>query len=209
MASTNNNASFIPASWYRGVIHLLLLLLSICLIMLFIVGLAFIFRDVPEPKYFAVDNTGKVIELKPLAQALVEDNVLITWAKDAVTESLDYHWQNYRSRIGHNCALYFTKNGCDGYIEAQNKENINVVKDEKLLTFGMVTDIPVIKHKGVDGDSGLWTWVVEAPVVTRWESSSGIRKRAEIYQLTVVRDNTKPRGIGIEKINARPLHGSD
>lgn len=171
------------AFWRARYASLLRVVLMQSVIIVGLIALvAVIYMSRPEPRYFATDGKGFVIEMVPLGDPLLSGDAIVQWAADTarMAYSLDFvNWREQSSRLEPRLS--------DGAYKQYLREldasgNLALVRDDRLV-IEAVTEPPRIVRSGLAAD-GRFTWSVEVPmsVVTHY---GGSNRRAQRLLVTM------------------------
>ncbi|PKM46977.1 MAG: hypothetical protein CVV05_00745 [Gammaproteobacteria bacterium HGW-Gammaproteobacteria-1] len=121
----------------------------------------------PEPKYFATNPDGTIMELIPLNKPMSSKSVVLSWATRVVTQCYTFSFTNM-DRVVRDCEnAHFTEAGAGGYRRALTAARL--FEDVKNLELFMETSSPeaaVILDTGeIDGRLA---YKVKIPITTRW-----------------------------------------
>lgn len=151
----------------------------------------------PEPRYFATNNAGGIIELKALNLPIKTKQGLLTWTSKAVTESYNYDFAKYRDQL-QGLSIYYSKKGHEAYIDKLNSNGIlDTIKSSQFIVAAVPNGAPVVDAEAVV--QGVYSWKVTVPVlVTYTGKESATRKK--LVQVIVRRASTleKPDGLEID-----------
>lgn len=149
----------------------------------------------PEPRYFATNNAGGIIELKALNLPIKTKQGLLTWASKAVTESYNYDFAKYQDQI-QGMSVYYSKEGHDAYVDKLNSNGVlDTIKKNQLIVSAVPSGAPVVDAEAVV--DGIYSWKVTVPVlVTYTGKESATRKK--MVQIVVRRASTLEKPDGLE-----------
>lgn len=130
----------------------------------------------------------------PIDKPNMKDDALINWATEAAKSVYSYDFKNYPQQIKMD-QIYFTDAGWKAFMEALNKSNnLKVVEDKKLVASATPNGKVTIIEQG--SKNGVYTWKVQLPMTTTYESESKLIKQNLIITLLISRTKT-PTGVGI------------
>jgi intracellular multiplication protein IcmL len=156
-------------SFYRR--QYLLVLVAIGLAVLAIFTLLFVwFYIVKYPQsafYFAVDNTGHLLEDVSIKEQYLTEADVFAWTIKAIESANSFDYINYRAQL-ENARKYFNDYGWINYkksLDAAN--NLTAIIQRKMISTARVVDRPKILKVGILYDA--YTWKLEMPLlVTYW-----------------------------------------
>ncbi len=173
------------------------LLGSLLINLLLIAIIAFQYYTKPAPVYFATQTDGKLIEIQPLYEPLVDEDMLLTWASRAAIGAFSYNFLDYQDDL-QQMRQYFTPGGFDNYLEAlQQSGNLETVLSKRLVVKAAVTQVPVIVQHGLI--KGRYAWKIEIPMLISYVSANENLEQPILVTMLVTRVSTqdKPQGIAI------------
>jgi len=160
----------------------------------------------PNPRYFAVDNSLRVVDLKPKTEPTVTQEKLLNWATKTVTETFALDFKHWKTEIMEVRPAYFP-NAYDSLIETMRNPDgvIDFITSERAISSAAVPQAPVVTNEGLS--DGRYSWVVEFPLVVTFETGDGVAgtKRLNIRLfISRVAGDKYPAGIRIQQFVARP-----
>jgi intracellular multiplication protein IcmL len=185
--------------FYRDSYRKVLIALNLAILCLIILvgAVIYVMSHPPQPKYFATYADGKLVPLIPLNQPNVSQAALLQWANTAVIAVNTYDFFNYREQL-QKASEYFTPEGWQAYLnELKASRNLNAVLEKKLVVSAVATRAPTILRESIL--DGVYTWVVNMPILVTYQSASEYSQQSLIVTLMVRRISTltNPNGIGI------------
>ena len=186
----------------------LILLTSIITNLLLGAMLAYIMSHPPAPKYFATSINGRITPLYPLDEPNQSDSAVLQWANQAAIASFTYNFVNYRSEL-QAASGFFTAEGWEQFLTALKlSNNLDAVKDKKMIVSAVATQAPVILKKGVMLNDR-YEWKVQMPILVTYQSASEFSQQSNIVTMLITRVSTlnSPRGIGISQFIVGPATG--
>ena len=154
----------------------------------------------PEPTYFAVKESGTLIELHPLSEPVKSSPQITNWVARALTESLAMDWRNYKQQLG-RAEQYFTSAGFNQFIKAWKESgNLESVVKNRYVTEATLSGTPVIaREKEVNGRH---YWQIKVPVMIGYHSAKKTLNQELTALVTIVRVNTleNKHGVAIQQI---------
>lgn len=185
----------------------LILLISILANLLFGGILFYIISHPPAPKYFATSVNGRITPLKPLNEPNQSDSAVLQWANQAAIASFSYNFVNYRSEL-QAASGFFTATGWTQFLNAlQSSNNLDAVRNKKLIVSAVATRAPIILQKGVLNNR--YSWRVQMPILVTYQSASEFTQQNNVVTMLITRVSTlnSPRGIGIAQFVVGPASG--
>ena len=158
-----------------------------------------------KPLYFATTHGWQIQKLYPLDSPVLSDQQLLQWSEKAVISIYNFNFVNYRKQL-QDASIYFTNNGYTDFMQAlKGSNNLETVKEKKLLVSAVVTDQPVIIAQGLIGTT--YAWRVQMPILITWQSASYHQPQRELITLVIERQSTleKPEGVAINQFIGAPL----
>lgn len=187
--------NFFYRDGYRKTMTALLMSMLANIVLLILVIILFI--SIPSPVYFATKTDGSLIEIQPLDEPIVEQDMLLSWATRAAVASYSFNfldWQNDLTDV----QKYFTSTGFKNFVEAlQNSGNLDTVVAKRLVVQGTVVDVPRIVQQGLI--KGRYAWKIQIPMLVKYISANEELRQPVLVTLLVARVPTtqKPEGIAI------------
>lgn len=152
----------------------------------------------PPAQYFATTYDGKLIPLIPLSEPSLTDNALLQWVTEAAVNSYTFNYVNYRKAL-QDVRIYFTQSGYQFFLKAlSDSNNINAVRDKKLIVSAAPTGAPLILKKGLFNNE-LFIWDVQLPMEISFRSANDIIRQNVTLNMRITRVPTleSPSGVGI------------
>lgn len=176
---------------------------------LIVVGLialvAFLVVERPQPHYFAVDNTGHVLQIEPLSKPFLSNDALTQWAADTARMSYSLDFVNWRDQLGRIRDRFSDTAYKDFLRELDASGNLALVKDQRVI-LESVTDPARIVRSTINA-SGRYEWTVEVPmsVVTHYGGTSQRSQRLLVtLQITRVDVRFRPdSGVVVTQLLSR------
>ena len=159
-------------------------------------------------KYFATSINGRITPLYPLDEPNQSDSAVLQWANQAAIASFTYNFVNYRSER-QAASGFFTAEGWEQFLTALKlSNNLDAVKDKKMIVSAVATQAPVILKKGVMLNDR-YEWKVQMPILVTYQSASEFSQQSNIVTMLITRVSTlnSPRGIGISQFIVGPATG--
>ena len=186
---------------------ILVLLVSIFANLVLASLLIYIISHPPAPKYFATSINGRITPLFALNEPNQSDSAVLQWANQAAIAAFTYNFVNYRSELQASSG-FFTAEGWDQFLNAlQQSNNLDAVKQKKLIVSAVATRAPIILQKGILNDR--FAWRVQMPILVTYQSASEFSQQNNVVTMLITRVSTlnSPRGIGISQFVVGPANG--
>lgn len=180
---------------YRNTMLALLGSIVVNMLLIFVVGFQYYAK--PAPVYFATQTDGTLIEIQPLYEPLVDEEMLLMWSSRAAIAAFSYNFLDYQDDL-QQMRQYFTPAGFDNYLEAlQQSGNLDTVLSKRLVVKGVVTEVPVIVQHGLI--KGRYAWKIEIPMLISYVSANETLEQPILVTMLISRVPTKdkPQGIAI------------
>jgi len=151
------------------------------------------------PVYFAATADGKIMRLPALKERYITDAALVSWAAQVLAEALTFGFDDWMERMRQS-AIHFSPQGWQEFHNALAARNLGAPTVERRETFTSApARAPVIRQLAVR--DGLYTWVVEQPMIGTIAAAQNPQGVSAPYAVTVTiqrsRDPTKVAGIEI------------
>lgn len=176
------------------------LLLSVLMVTILSLFLAYVVTHPPEPQYFATSINGRMTPIVPLKEPNQSDSAVLQWANQAAIVSYTYNFVNYREEL-QAASVFYTAEGWRQFMNAlEQSNNLNVLRSKKLVVSAVATRAPIILEKGVL--NGRYSWRVQMPVLVTYQSASEFSQQNIVVTMLITRISTieSPRGIGISQM---------
>jgi intracellular multiplication protein IcmL len=180
---------------YRNTMLALLGSILVNILLIVIVGFQYYLK--PAPVYFATQTDGTLIEIQPLYEPLVDEEMLLMWSSRAAIAAFSYNFLDYQDDL-QQMRQYFTPAGFDNYLDAlQQSGNLDTVLTKRLVVKGVVTQVPVIVQHGLI--KGRYAWKIEIPMLISYVSANETLEQPILVTMLISRVSTqdKPQGIAI------------
>lgn len=165
----------------------------------------FYIKPVP-PRYIPLTQSGSIIPNIPISDPNLNDGQILDFALKAVRNINMYDYENWKDELT-NSRGFFTVDGWNSFLaQFQQSNNINTVKDLKMVVNLTPLSPPVIIRKGrAENAQGqkTYVWMVEIPSSIKYLSSIGNISKSNnvtgVIRLTIIRVDTtdNPSGVGI------------
>ena len=170
-----------------------------------ILGHLWVLTHPPTPEYFATTADGRLIPLIPISEPYVPQEVLLTWAAQAVTTAYTLDYVHQKEQLSAMRDL-FTAQGFNSHRQALESAGLwTAVAERRLVTQVVPTAPPLVTNQGVIG--GRYAWKVEVPIKITYQGASSVSlPQDNIAEVLIVRMPTHelPRGYAIHQLVTRP-----
>lgn len=161
----------------------------------------------PEPRYFAVQPDGGLVEMVALDRPFQDDAAVVNFAVQGVTRAHTISFSNWRKDFA-EARNWFTTDGFESYLRAlQDSGNLELIKTQRLNSYAIANRAVIVAQKL--GPDGIWRWQVEIPLIITYESARE-RSQQEVLGTVIVRrvpTIEHIQGIGIERFRAQVTRG--
>lgn len=187
--------NFFYRDGYRKSMSILLVSIILNLALTTLVGIQFFTK--PAPVYFATQSNGSLIEIQPLNEPLIDQDMLLSWATRAAIASYSFNfvdWQNQLTSV----QKYYTDTGFQNYTDALKKSgNLDTLIAKRLVAQATVVDVPRIVQQGLI--QGRYAWKIQIPMLVKYTSASEELRQPVLVTMLIGRVPTtqKPEGIAI------------
>jgi len=187
--------NFFYRDGYRKSMTVLLMSMGLNLALAALVVIQFVTK--PSPVYFATQSNGSLIEIQPLNEPMVDQDMLITWATRAAVASYSFNFVDWQNDL-QDVQQYYTETGFKNFMEAlKNSGNLDTVVAKRLVVQATVVDVPRIVQQGLI--QGRYAWKIQIPMLIKYTSASEELRQPVLVTMLVARVPTtqKPQGIAI------------
>lgn len=189
--------------WYRDQ-YKRAVLFGIAVVSALIISLVFNiiqFFSTPPPRYFALTEDLRVVELTPTSKANLSQAKLLNWVSSTITKTFTFDFLNYRNVLMEVRPNYTS--GCFKSLTGSLKSsgNLEMVTTKRLVTRAVLNGTPVIIKEGLIG--GYRMWNIEVPLIISYEDSNGIVASQNLVGMAIVsREDERhvPRGVLIHQL---------
>ena len=152
--------------------------------------------------YFAVSQDGSMIELSPLSDPNQNDKVVSAWLADALIDTFEFTYRNYKDKINKAANKWFTGEGGNELIRAMGKAKmIDTVVDNAFLVDLTLEHNPLLVKK-TNSSSAIFGWMFQVPAKITYRNETQVYSLDVLFTVTVSRrsllDDSK--GLGIARI---------
>ncbi len=204
---------------YRFLMGAVLALVVLCVLMMVI--LFYLYTTRPEPRYFATNVVGGLVEIQPLTSPTLSDAALLSWSARAATAAYTLNYAQYQQQLEETKNTYFTDSGGQNFLDAIKASlNLQTVLQGFFVVTATVVQAPIILDRGImtpASGAKTYAWQVQVPIRVQWTSQA--RSFSNMYNviLTIVR--TTPlidpvarqmnldslQGVGVQQFVAQTL----
>jgi intracellular multiplication protein IcmL len=186
--------------YYQPVI--VTLIVAIFLMLLMVVVVLYQVTHRPLPRFVAVADTGKQMDLTAFNEPNYLPSTLLRWASKATVAAYTFDFVNYKQQIA-NVAPYFTDNGWAAYKSSVENLSANIV-EQKIFVNGVVAGAPIISNQSATAGDG-YEWRIQVPFLVTYQSAEATSRQSYTVLLNVVKIPTTvdPTGIGIDRFVMR------
>lgn len=156
----------------------------------------------PEPRYFTVDKTGRMVQQVPSNVPYLTAGQLLNFAAETVNRAYRWDAVNFRGSL-QEIADRFTPDGHQAFIKSLSDSGwIEDVQRKSMIVSSAPRGAPVIVGEGVSG--GIYGWKVRYPIIVSLRSGSENKDIKLMVTLVIVRRNTTESefGVGISQFIA-------
>lgn len=187
--------NFFYRDGYRKVMTALLMSIALNLALVTLVIIQIFTK--PAPVYFATQSNGSLIEIQPLTEPMVDQDMLITWATRAAVAAYSFNFVDWQNDL-QSVQQYFTETGFKNFTEALKQSgNLDTVVAKRLVVQATVVDVPRIVNQGLI--KGRYAWKIQIPMLIKYTSASEELRQPVLVTMLIARVPTtqKPQGIAI------------
>lgn len=154
--------------------------------------------------YFATTSDGRIINIVPLNEPYRSRGEVVAWSARKVQDVMRFGYNDFRQRLQDSSAS-FTPTGWESFTKAMKEARILEAVEARRLTVSMqIGSAPEVKSAGEK--NGVYSWLLQVPVVIKFDGESAPQDMMANLILQVVRVSTlqNPDGISIEQWIAMP-----
>ena len=156
-------------SFYRRQYLLVLAanILALFAIIVLVLVLFFIIKYPQSTFYFAIDNTGHLLENTPVDEQNMTEADVFAWTVKAIESANSFDYINYRAQL-ENARKYFNDYGWINYKRSIDEaNNLTAIIQRKMITIARVVDRPKVLKVGLL--QGAYAWKLQMPMlITYW-----------------------------------------
>jgi len=162
----------------------------------------FLIYNTPATRYYASTTTGEVIPIESLSEPVVTQDYIVQWSKLVVRSAYTFDFAHSDQQL-QAVEPNFTPDGWASFLKAvQDSGFLDVVKQKRLMVSSVINGPPVILDQYIM--NGVYTWVVQMPVLILFNSASDHMNRQFYINLTIKRvpDLLNARGVAVTNFSA-------
>lgn len=161
----------------------LIFLVSLVLVAMLAWHVFYTISNPPEPQYFAATNDGRIIQLHPLSDPVVDSSYVLQWTTNAVREAFELDFEHWREQL-QRVSQYFSPIGWKWFLSTlKSTNNLKTLSEKKMVSSATVTGAPQILEQAVI--SGHYVWKISLPLLVTY-ANSGNRTINMPLMVTVV-----------------------
>lgn len=153
----------------------------------------------PADRYFATTADGRLMQLVPLDRANMNTSALMSWATQAVTETMTFGYHDYQRRLQQS-SRYFTRRGWESFAGALQRAKIidSITANQQVVT-AEPRSAPILENQGVL--NGKYRWLLSLPLRVTYRA--GTQQRVDNLNVKLLIERVpsleNPSGVGIEQ----------
>lgn len=153
----------------------------------------------PADRYFATTADGRLMQLVPLDRANMNTSALMSWATQAVTETMTFGYHDYQRRLQQS-SRYFTRRGWESFAGALQRAKIidSIIANQQVVT-AEPRSAPILENQGVL--NGKYRWLLSLPLRVTYRA--GTQQRVDNLNVKLLIERVpsleNPSGVGIEQ----------
>lgn len=183
---------------FRNMIRIVILQAIVIIALVLALGL-YITTSKPLDRYFATTADGRILQMIPLDRANMNPSALMSWATQAVSETMTFGYHDYQRRL-QQASRHFTRRGWESFASALQRAKIveSVTANQQVVT-AEPRSAPTIENQGVI--NGKYRWLLRMPLRVTYKAGSQTRIDNLNIALVVERVPSleNPAGVGIEQ----------
>lgn len=145
----------------------------------------------PEPKYFAVDREGTVLEIVPVSQPLLSNDALANWAESTARKAYSLNFVDWRDQLSVLRDRFMPK-AYEMFLASMEQSNLVVMRENRLIYEASSRPARIVSS-GVDG-SGRYVWNVEVPLtIISHYGASASRSQDVVVLMEIMRVDNRFR----------------
>lgn len=155
--------------------------------------------------YFAGTEETEFMKLVSFGKALHEDAVVAEWAADALEDTYDFNYTNYKFHLNNKTNKYFSIKGRENLIAALKESGIIELTNQKkfIISLDANTESAEIVTSGPNPKNGRYEWKIKIPSVITYTESELVSYENNVeVTLYVVRRSMleDPMGLAISRV---------
>lgn len=183
---------------FRNLIRIVILQ-AVIVIGLILALIVFMTSAKPDDRYFATTADGRLMQLVPLDRPNLNTSALMSWATQAVTETMTFGYHDYQRRL-QQASRHFTRRGWESFAGALQKAKIieSISANQQVVT-AEPRSAPILQNQGVL--NGKYRWLLSMPLRVTYKTGSQQRIENLNVKLLVERVPSleNSAGVGIEQ----------
>ncbi|SHH51111.1 DotI/IcmL/TraM family protein [Ferrimonas marina] len=129
-----------------------------------------------EPRFFAIDNDGSIVEMTPLEYPNQSDAVVAGWIEKALIDTFDFHYFNINQHINEATMKWFTAKGATQFVAMLKDNRFDAAVVENKLLVGLTLEhTPLLLQKVERASTGTpysWTFAATGKITYRTATES-------------------------------------
>lgn len=183
---------------FRNLIRIVILQAAI-IIGLILALIVYMTTSKPADRYFATTADGRIMQLVSLDRANMNTSALMSWATQAVSETMTFGYHDYQRRLQQS-SRHFTRRGWESFASAlQRAKIIESIQANNQVVTTEPRSAPTLENQGVI--NGKYRWLLRLPIRVTYKSGS-TQSRVDNLTVTLVIERVpsleNPAGVGIE-----------
>lgn len=156
-----------------------------------------------ENKYLVTNPDATITKLIPLSRPNQSEAVVRNWLVEALANSLEFNYVDYRKRLNQSVGEYFTESGGSDFIASLDDiDLLDTVKDQRLLVSVDIATSPILIRNGRLQGSRFYSWEFQTKGLLTLRNESVIYNIPVSMQITISRRSLleNPKGLGISRV---------
>lgn len=183
---------------FRNLIRIVILQ-AVIIIGLILALIVYMTTSKPADRYFATTADGRIMQLVSLDRANMNTSALMSWATQAVSETMTFGYHDYQRRLQQS-SRHFTRRGWESFASAlQRAKIIESIQANNQVVTTEPRSAPTLENQGVI--NGKWRWLLRLPIRVTYKSGT-TQSRVDNLTVTLVIERVasleNPAGVGIE-----------
>ncbi|MDR1165862.1 MAG: DotI/IcmL/TraM family protein [Deltaproteobacteria bacterium] len=154
-----------------------------------------------EPKYFAVSDDFRLLEMKALTEPHLSSQALLNWTTETVCAAMSLDFLRWREKLM-KLKNDFTVAGFASFVKAlESGGHIHKIETERLTLSAIPFNAPIITSE--TEAKGKLVWTIEIPTLVSYESSQGVVATQKLLAEVVVERvklSQNPKGVVIRQL---------
>ncbi|WP_305910427.1 DotI/IcmL family type IV secretion protein (plasmid) [Methylomarinum sp. Ch1-1] len=156
----------------------------------------------PEADYYAQRKNLFTEKMVPFHEPYVTNNGIVKFATRVVTDTLTMDFYNIEMNFD-GVSKYYNQAALKDLVESMDNKGITgIIKNKKLSVSASLSGLPLVVNEGII--SGVYSWLVEIPMIMSYESSKGTLPGKEILAKVLMQSTDtqiNPYGVIVRKID--------